>query len=335
MRSMESTGRRGLARRRTVLGAALLGLACQAFAQSTPSDWPVRSIRMVVPFPAGGGYDFMARNIAQKLTESLSQPVVIDNRAGANGNIGSDLVAKAPADGYTLLLGGIGPQAFSVALYPKLPFDPLKDFAPISLVASQPNLLVAHPSLPVKNLAELIALAKAEPGKLAFGSTGNGGGQHFGLEQLKQVAGIDVIHVPYKGAAPLHTALLSGEVKVGFNIIQLPMPHVRRGELRALATASATRSSLAPDVPTMAEQGHPIDFDTWYAVYAPAATPPSVLALLNTHVNRALTDPALREKAGALGLEIRGTTPEQLSGHMRREIARWGALAKSANIRVD
>jgi len=315
-------------RRQAVFGLTLLGLACPALAQSQPSDWPARSIRIVVPFPAGGGYDFMARNIAQKLTESLAQPVVVDNRAGANGNIGSDLVAKAPADGCTLLLGGIGPQAFSVALYPKLPFDPLKDFAPVSLVASQPNLLVAHPSLPVKNLAELIDLAKAEPGKLAFGSTGNSGGQHFGLEQLKQVAGIDVIHVPYKGAAPLHTALLSGEVKVGFNIIQLPMQHVRRGELRALATASKSRSSLAPE-------GHPIDFDTWYAVYAPAGTPPAVVAALNTHVNRALGDPALRDKAAALGLDIRGTTPEQLATHMRQEISRWGALAKSANIKID
>lgn len=335
MSSSESTKRTRCVRIHALLGVALVGLACQVSAQSQPSDWPARAIRIVVPFPAGGGYDFMARNIAQKLTESLSQPVVIDNRAGANGNIGSDLVAKAPADGYTLLLGGIGPQAFSVALYPKLPFDPLKDFAPISLVASQPNLLVAHPSLPVKNLAELIALAKAEPGKLAFGSTGNGGGQHFGLEQLKQVAGIDVIHVPYKGAAPLHTALLGGEVKVGFNIIQLPMQHVRRGELRALATASPSRSALAPDVPTMAEQGHPIDFDTWYAVYAPAGTPAPVLAILNAHVNRALADKAFREKAGALGLEIRGTTPEQLARHMQQEIARWSALAKSANIKAD
>lgn len=335
MKNVQSAAGVSGLRRQAVFGLTLMGLACSAFAQSQPSDWPVRSIRIVVPFPAGGGYDFMARNIAQKLTESLAQPVVVDNRAGANGNIGSDLVAKAPADGYTLLLGGIGPQAFSVALYPKLPFDPLKDLAPISLVASQPNLLVAHPSLPVKNLAELIALAKAEPGKLAFGSTGNGGGQHFGLEQLKQVAGIDVIHVPYKGAAPLHTALLSGEVKVGFNIIQLPMQHVRRGELKALATASKTRSSLAPDVPTMAEQGHPIDFDTWYAVYAPAGTPPAVVAALNTHVNRALGDSGLRDKAAALGLDIRGTTPEQLATHMRQEITRWSALAKSANIKID
>lgn len=322
-------------RRIMATSLAILGMACHAGVQAQSSDWPSRSIRIVVPFPAGGGYDFMARNIAQQLTESLGQPVVVDNRAGANGNIGSDLVAKAPADGYTLLLGGIGPQAFSVALYPKLPYDPLKDFTPVSLVASQPNVLVAHPSLPVSNLAELIALAKSQPGKLAFGSTGNGGGQHFGLEQLKQVAGIDVIHVPYKGAAPLHTALLSGEVKVGFNIIQLPMQHVRRGELKALATASKNRSALAPDVPTMAEQGHAIDFDTWYALYAPAGLPAPVLAKLNAQVNRGLGNAAFREKAAGLGLDIRGTTPEQLTGHMQLEIARWSALAKIANIRLD
>jgi tripartite-type tricarboxylate transporter receptor subunit TctC len=314
---------------------AILVCGAAAIAQPARSDWPARPIKIIVPFPAGGGYDFMARNIAQKLTESLGQPVVVENRAGANGNIGSDAVAKAPPDGYTLLLGGIGPQAFSVALYPKMPFDPEKDLAPVSLVASQPNLLVAHPSFAPKNLAELIAQAKAKPGTIPFGSTGSGSGQHFGLEQLKAVSGIDVIHVPYKGAAPLHQAMLAGEVAVAFNIIQLPMQQVRRGELKALATASKKRSPLAPDVPTMAELGYAIDFDTWYGVYAPAGTPRDVIAKLNTHVNRALADPALKERAGALGLELIGSTPEQLAAHMRQEIARWSALAKAANIKAD
>ena len=318
----------------SVLGL-IMGLLASPLGWAQTEVYPNRPLKLVVPYPPGGFTDILGRLLADRLGHRLGQQVVVENKGGGGSTIGSAMVAKAPADGYTLLLGGIGPQAFSVALYPKLPFDPIKDFAPISLVASQPNLLVAHPSLPVKNLAELIALAKAEPGKLSFGSTGNGGGQHFGLEQLKQVAGIDVIHVPYKGAAPLHTALLSGEVKVGFNIIQLPMQHVRRGELKALATASKTRSSLAPDVPTMAEQGHPIDFDTWYAVYAPAGTPPAIVSALNTQVNRALGDSALRDKAAALGLDLRGTSPEQLALHMRQEISRWSALAKSANIRID
>jgi tripartite-type tricarboxylate transporter receptor subunit TctC len=305
-----------------------------AIAQTT-ANWPTRPIKVIVPFPAGGGYDFMARNLAQKLTDSLGQPVVVENRAGANGNIGSDAVAKAAPDGYTLLLGGIGPQAFSVALYPKLPFDPQRDFAPVSLVASQPNLLLTHPSLPVKSVAELVALAKAKPGELPFGSTGSGSGQHFGLEQLKAVSGIDVIHVPYKGAAPLHMAMLAGEVKVAFNIIQLPMQQVRRGELRALALASKKRSPLAPEVPTMAELGYPIDFDTWYAMFAPTGTPRDIITKLNAAILRALSDTAFKERALALGIDLIGSSPEQLGTHMRQEITRWTDLAKAANIKAD
>lgn len=314
--------------------ATLAATSIGAIAQ-TSSNWPTRPIKMIVPFPAGGGYDFMARNLAQKLTDSLGQPVVVENRVGANGNIGSDAVAKSAPDGYTLLLGGIGPQAFSVALYPKLPFDPQRDFTPVSLVASQPNLLLTHPSLPVKSVAELVALAKSKPGELPFGSTGSGSGQHFGLEQLKAVSGIDVIHVPYKGAAPLNAAMLGGEVKVAFNIIQLPMQQVRRGELRALALASKKRSPLAPEVPTMAELGYPIDFDTWYAMFAPTGTPRDIVAKLNAAILRALSDPAFKERALALGIDLIGSSPEQLGTHMRQEITRWTDLAKAANIKAD
>jgi tripartite-type tricarboxylate transporter receptor subunit TctC len=327
----------GMSRRFAIATLALAATAAwaQPAAQPARADWPARPIKIIVPFPAGGGYDFVARNVGQKIAESLGQPVVVENRAGANGNIGSDAVAKAAPDGYTLLLGGIGPQAFSVALYPKMPFDPEKDLAPVSLVASQPNVLVAHPSVTAKSLQELVAQAKAKPGQVSWGSTGSGSGQHFGLEQLKAVAGIDVIHVPYKGAAPLHQALLAGEVNAGFNIIQLPMQHVRKGELKALATASKKRSPLAPDVPTMAELGYPIDFDTWYALYAPAGTPRDIVAKLNSHVNRALADPQIKERAAALGLDLIGSTPEQLAAHMHQEITRWSALAKAANIKAD
>lgn len=315
---------------------ALLALCTGSWAQPAPATaWPVRPIKIVVPFPAGGGYDFMARNIGQRLSESLGQPVVIENRAGANGNIGSDVVAKAAPDGYTLLLGGIGPQALSPALYPKLPYNPERDFQPVALVATQPNVLIVHPSLPVKSVAELVAYAKANPGRLSFGSTGNGSGQHFGLEQLRQVAGIDVVHVPYKGASPLHMALLSGEVSAGFNIVQLPMQQVRKGELRALATASKKRSVLATDVPTLAELGMPIDFDTWYAVYAPARTPREIVTRLNTEINRILAQPELKERANALGIELQGGSPEQLAEHMQGEIARWSRLAGAANIKAD
>ena len=324
--------------RRWGRGALSLALAMTAagaaWAQSA-SSYPGKPIRMIAPFPAGGGYDFMARNIAQRLNEAWKEAVVVENRAGANGNIGSDAVAKAAPDGYTLLLGGIGPQALSVALYPKLPYDPLKDFEPVSLVAAQPNVLLVHPSVPVKSLKELIAFAKTRPGELTFGSPSQGSGQHFGLEQLKLMTGTNFVHVPYKGAAPLHSALLAGEVSVGFNIIQLPMPHVKQGRLRALATASTKRAALAPDVPTMAELGFPIDFDTWYAVYAPAGTPKDVVAKLNAEINRSLSVPDFREKAGVLGLELIGTTPEKLTAHMKAEIARWVKVAKAANIKLE
>jgi len=314
--------------------AALLLTAGVVFAQGAQS-YPAKPIRMIAPFPAGGGYDFMARNIGQRLHDAWGQPVVIENRSGANGNIGSEAIARAPADGYNLLLGGIGPQALSVALYPKLPYEPLKDFEPVSLVAAQPNLLVVHPSLPVKSLKELIAFAKAHPGQVTFGSPSQGSGQHFGLEQLKLMTGTNFVHVPYKGAAPLHSALLAGEVSVGFNIIQLPVPYVNTGKLRALATASTKRAALAPNVPTMAELGFPIDFDTWYGVYAPAGTPKDIVMKLNGEINKALANPEFREKAGVLGLELLGTTPERLTAHMKGEIARWVKVAKAANIKLE
>lgn len=315
----------------------VMAAAVSAAALSQPllPPYPNKPIRIIVPFPAGGGYDLMARNIGQKIGETMGQPVVVENRAGANGNIGSDAVAKAAPDGYTLLLGGIGPQALSVALYPKLPYDPERDFQPVSLVASQPNLLVVHPSVPVKTLAELIAYAKANPGKLSVGSAGNGSGQHFGLELLKLDAGIQAVHVPYKGAAPLHAALLGGEINVAFNIIQLPMPQVRKGELRALAIASKKRSALAPEIATMAELGYPIDFDTWYGLYAPAGTPKDVVAKLNAETNKALQQPDMKERTGALGVDLIGSTPEQLAAHMHSEIARWVKVGKAAGIKID
>ncbi len=321
---------------RLVVPAILIMCAAgSAQAQSQAQGYPNRAIRMIVPFPAGGGYDFMARNIGQKLTEAWGQPVVVDNRVGANGNIGAEIAAKSPPDGYTLILGGIGPHALSVALYPKLPYDPVKDFEPVSLVAAQPNLLVVHPSLPVKSLQELVAFAKARPGQITFGSPSTGSGQHFGLAQLKLMTGINLVHVPYKGAAPLHSALLAGEISVAFNIIQLPLPYVKAGRLRALATASTRRAALAPDIPTMAELGYPIDFDTWYGVFAPAGTPREIVAKLNSEIVRILALPELKERASVLGIDLLGTPPERLAAHMKAEIARWTKVARDADIKVE
>ncbi len=322
-------------RLRQLLLSVAVAAAFSAADVQAQGAYPNRAIRIIAPFPAGGGYDFMARNIAHRLNETWGQPVTVENRAGANGNIGSEIVAKAPPDGYTMLLGGIGPQALSVPLYPTLPYDPLKDFEPVSLVAAQPNLLVVHPSLPVKNVKELIALAQSRPGEVTFGSPSNGSGQHFGLEQLKLITGVKLVHVPYKGAAPLHTALLAGEVSVGFNIIQLPLPYLKTGKLRALATASTKRAALAPDIPTMAELGYPIDFDTWYGLYAPAGTPKDIVGKVSAEVMRVLAAQDFKDRAAALGVELIGTPPDRLAAHMRNEIARWTKVARAANIKVE
>jgi tripartite-type tricarboxylate transporter receptor subunit TctC len=327
--------RRRLLLQLTLTLAAATAAAWPAADVLAQANYPTRAVRIIAPFPAGGGYDFMARNIGTRLHDALGQQFLVENRSGANGNIGSETVAKATPDGYTLLMGGIGPQALSVALYAKMPYDALKDFEPISMVASQPNLLVVHPSVPVKNVKELIALAKSRPGELTFGSPSNASGQHFGLEQLKQLTGVNMVHVPFKGAAPLHTALLAGEVSVGFNIILLPLQHVKTGKLRALAVASTKRAPLAPGIPTMAEEGYPIDFDTWYGFYAPAGTSKEIIAKLNTETVRILAVQDFKDRAAVMGVELSGTTPERLAAHMRTEITRWTKVAKAANMKID
>jgi len=315
--------------------AVLVTLAAQGSTAAAQTAFPAKPIRMIVPFPAGGGYDFLGRVLAARMTETWGQPVLVENRAGANGNIGSEVAAKAAPDGYTLLMGGIGPQALSVGLYPQLPYDPLKAFEPISLVAAQPNLLVVHPSMPVKSLKEFIAFAKARPGQISYASNGSGSGQHIAAEQLKLMTGIDIVHVPFKGAAPALVAILSGEVAVAFNVILSPLPYVKTGRLRALATASSRRASLAPDVPTMTELGFPIDIDTWYALYAPAGTPKDIVARLATEAMRIANLPDVREKAGSQGIEMIGAGPEKLAAHNRAEIARWTKVIQQAKITID
>jgi tripartite-type tricarboxylate transporter receptor subunit TctC len=250
---------------------AALVVACMS-PNAPAQDYPIKPIHIIAPFPAGGGYDFLSRLIAPELSKSFGQPVIVENKAGANGNIGTDAVAKAAPDGYTLLMGGNSPLALNVGLY-KLPYDPVKDFAPISRVATQPNLLAAHPGVPVKSVAELVQYAKNNAGKLTYGSAGNGSPQHLAAELLKQMAGIDMLHVPYKGAAPNAAALLAGEVSIAFNIILLPLPQVQAGRLTGLAMASSKRSPLAPDIATMTELGYPIDIDTWYGLRRLAPIP--------------------------------------------------------------
>ena len=314
------------------LWAALLTCASTA---ASAQAYPGRPIHIIAPFPAGGGYDFLSRLIGQEMSRTFGQPVIVENKSGANGNIGTDFVAKAPADGYTLLMGGNSPISLNVSLYPKLPYDPVKDFEAVSRVAMQPNLFAAHPKVPVKSVAELIQLARANPGKLTYASNGNGSPQHLAAEQLKQMAGIDLVHVPYKGAAPTAAALLAGEVSVAFNVILLPLPHVQSGKLTGLAVASSKRSPLAPDIPTLTELGYPIDIDTWYGLLAPAGTPRDVIAKLNSEVIRILNSRDIRDRTRSQGIELGGSTPEEFAAFIRADIAKWGKVIREARITID
>jgi len=312
--------------------AALLAVASPL---ATAQAYPNRAIHIIAPFPAGGGYDFLSRLVGSEMTKTFGQPVIVENKAGANGNIGTDAAAKSAPDGYTLLMGGNSPLSLNVGLYPKLPYDPVRDFEPIARVATQPNLFAANPKVPVKSVAELVQYAKANPGKLTYASNGNGSPQHLAAEQLKRMAGIDMVHVPYKGAAPTAAALLAGEVSVAFNIILLPLPHVQSGKLTGLAVASSKRSPLAPGIPTMAELGYPIDIDTWYGLVAPAGTSKDIVAKLNTETLRILSLSDLREKTRSQGIELGGSTPEEFSAFLKADIAKWTKAIREMNISID
>jgi tripartite-type tricarboxylate transporter receptor subunit TctC len=298
--------------------------------------YPSKPVRMVVTFAAGGGADFVGRVLGQRLAETLGQPVVVDNRAGANGAIGNEFVAKAPPDGYTLLLGAAGPLTVSPALYTKLSFDTLRDFAPITVAASSPFTFALHPSVPARNLKEFIALAKAQPGKLNFGSSGTGGSPHLSGELLKAMAKIDVLHVPYKGLGPALTDLLGGQVDMVVADVSLVLPHARGGKLRALAVTSPERSSVMPDTPTVSEAAIPgYAAGTWYGLLAPAATPADILARLHGETLKILASPAMRERLATQGSEPGGNSPTQFAAFMRAEIDKWRALVKASNIKVE
>jgi tripartite-type tricarboxylate transporter receptor subunit TctC len=322
-------------RARSGLVVLLVMLSAFASAAALAQAYPNRPIRIIAPFPAGGGYDFLSRLVGQEMSKTLGQPVVVDNKSGANGNIGTDAAAKSAPDGYTLLMGGNSPLALNVGLYAKLPYDPVKDFEPISRVATQPNLLAVHPGVPAKSLAELIQYAKANPGKLSYGSNGNGSPQHLAAELLKRSAGIDMVHVPYKGAAPTASALLAGEVSLAFNIILLPLPQVQAGRLTGIAVASSRRSPLAPELPTKSELGYPIDIDTWYGLLAPAGTPKDIVARLSAETVRIVSLPELKERTRTQGIELGGSTPEEFAAFMAADIAKWTKAIREMRIAVD
>jgi tripartite-type tricarboxylate transporter receptor subunit TctC len=312
--------------------AALLG----AFAAPVQAQgYPVKPVRLVVPFAPGGGTDIIARLVAQYLGEALGQPVVADNRGGAGSTLGTEIVAKAPPDGYTVLLGNIS-LAFNAGLYKKLSYDALRDLAPITLVAVQPNILVIHPSLPAKTLKDFIALAQANPGKYTYCSAGTGSGTHLAGELLKMLTRIDLVHVPYKGTGPALNDLIGGQVHMMVSTFASALPHTKTGRLRALAVTSAKRSSAAPDVPTLIEAGVPgFEYSTWYGLLAPAGVRKEIVDKLNASVKQVLARDDVRQKFESQGVDALWNTPAEFSAYLKAETAKWGKVVKATGARAE
>ena len=316
----------------TCLLTAMLIMASAAPAQT----YPIRPIRWVVTYPPGGPTDVVARAIGAKLTEAWGQQIVIDNRAGAGGVIGTDIAAKAVPDGYTLLFGTSAGLTINPALNSKLPYDAVKDFAPVSLLVLNPQILVVHPAVPVNSVKELVALAKARPGQLNYASVGIGSPNHMGMELLKALTGIDIVHVPYKGTGPAITDLLGGQVQVMFNSMPSVIPLVASGKLKGLAVGSVQRSPAVPDIPTVAEAGVPgFENVTWYGMFAPAKTPHDIIVKLNKQVVQILASPEMAQRLASQGAEPRSSTPEELTKFMRVESERWKKVIKTAGIKVE
>jgi tripartite-type tricarboxylate transporter receptor subunit TctC len=310
----------------------LAALSTGAIAQSS---YPVKPIRIVIGTPAGGGSDLMARTIGQLYTQAWGQQVIVEPRPGASGNIAAELVAKAPADGYTLYVP-FGTHTVNPSIYPRVGYEPIRDFSPISLVALQYNALVVHPSVPAKSVKELVALARSRPGRMSYASSGNGSPTHLGMELFKLAAKLDITHVPYKGAAPSRTDLLGGHVDTMFDVLRTALPFHQSGRARILAVASDKRSVLAPDIPTVAENGYnDIVVLTWHALLAPANTPPQVVQQLHGELRRGLLAPALKEKFAKDGVEFVASTPAELEAFMRADVAKWKKVVQAAQIRAD
>lgn len=313
------------------------GLACGAVAASyAAEDYPARPVRMIVPFPPGGGVDGVARILGQRLSEKLGQQVVIDNRGGSGGIIAAEIAVKSAADGYTLFFGGSASHGITPHLYRRLPYDAVKDFAPIVLLGSTPYILVVHPSVAANSVKELIALAKASPGKLNYASAGSGSTLHLTGELFKTMAGVNIVHVPYKGAAPALTDLLSGQIQMTFNPAVVVLPHVKAGRLRALAVTSAKRTALAPELPTVAEAGVAgFEAAGWYGVLAPARTPAAIVNALNRHIAAMLEEREFRGRLAAVGVEPLGGSPAQFASYIGSELAKWGKVVRVAGARID
>ncbi|MDB5921910.1 MAG: hypothetical protein JWN13_846 [Betaproteobacteria bacterium] len=299
------------------------------------STFPTKPIRIVIGTPAGGGSDLMARTIGQFFTQAWGQQAVLDPRPGASGNIAAEHVAKSPPDGYTLYVC-YGTHTVNPSIYPRVGYDPIKDFTPISLIATQYNALVVHPSVPAKTVKELVAVAKARPGKMSYSSSGNGSPNHLGMELFKMAAKIDIVHIPYKGAAPSRIDFLGGHVDAMFDVLRTALPYHDAGRARILAVGSEHRSSLAPNIPTVDESGYKgIVVRTWHALLAPAATPPAIVEQLQNELRRGLLTPAVKEKLARDGIEVVASTPSELDAFMRADVIKWKNVVQAAHIRAD
>src|SRR4051812_35793049 len=320
-------------RSRAALAALFLLAAVDAGAQTA---YPAKAIRYVVPFPAGGPLDIVARAIGQDLNKAWGQPVIIDNRPGAGGNIGADAVAKSPADGYTILMGAVSTHAINPTLYSKIPYDPIKDFAPVTLITSVPNVLVVHPSVPVKTVSDLIALAKSKPGQLNFASGSTGSAGHLAGELFNSMAGVQMTHIPYKGAAPAVIDLIAGQVSLMFDNLASALPNMKAARVHAIAVTTLKRSPLVPDLPTISESGlRGFDVSTWFGIFAPAGTPPDIVNKLNTEVVRILHTAEMRERLATLGAEAVGNKPDEFLAFIKTEIPKYAKVIKASGAKAD
>jgi tripartite-type tricarboxylate transporter receptor subunit TctC len=322
--------------KRSLLRIALLACVTLAGNAAAQDAFPIRPVTLIVPFPAGGSTDLVARVIAEKMTTELGQQVVVENKGGAGGNLGSAAVAKADPDGYTILMGTVATHALNPAIYKKMPYDAVADFAPISLLVTVPNVLVVNPELPVNNVSELIALLKADPGKYSYASSGNGTPLHLSGELFKTMAEVDMVHIPYKGAGPALTDLLGGHVQIMFDNLPSSTGYIRDGRLRGLAVTTAERAPSMPDLPTIAESGLPgYETYTWNALFAPAGTPPAVIERLNAAAVAAVADAQVQTKLQDFGATVVGSTPPELAQHVQAELAKWAPVVAASGAQID
>ena len=307
-----------------------------AGAQNNPGTYPSKPVRFIVPYVPGGAADIVGRAVAQRFSERFGVPVIVDNRAGAGGNLGTELAAKSTPDGHTILMGNVGPLSISVSLYKKLPYNPLTDLAPVSLMVIYPNVLVVHPGVAAKSVSELVTLAKARPKQLAFASAGTGSSTHLAAELLKSMAGIDMVHIPYKGGGQAVVDVMAGQVQLYFSSMLGALPHVKSGKLRALGVTSAKRSRATPDLPTIAESGFPgYEAVNWLGLLAPARTPAAIIARLNGEIVKIFSQPDVEERLAAQGGEAQTNTPAQFAEHIQSEIRKWSRVIKVSGMQSE